>query len=116
MLEAPREYILDNGGYIAMALYDNKIIGTCALIKQSDDRYELAKMAVDDSAKGLGIGYLMGVHMLKVAKELGGKSVFLESNTKLTPAINLYKKLGFQRIVGEPSPYARCNIQMEIPV
>jgi len=114
MLDAPREYILDKGGYITMALYDGATIGTCALIKHGNDRYELAKMAVDDSAKGLGIGYLMGVHLLKVAAELGGKSVFLESNTRLVPAINLYKKLGFERIVGEPSPYARCNIQMEI--
>ncbi len=34
------------------------------------------------------------------------------SNAKLKPAINLYKKLGFKRIVGERSPYERCNIQM----
>lgn len=116
MLDAPREYILNNGGYIAMALYEGKAIGTCALIKHGEDRYELAKMAVDDSAKGLGIGFLIGEHMLKVAKQLGGKSVFLESNTKLTPAINLYKKMGFKRIVGEQSPYERCNIQMEVLV
>ncbi len=116
MLDAPREYILNNGGYILMALYEGKPLGTCALIKHDDDRFELAKMAVDDSAKGLGIGYLMGAHLIEVVRRLGGSSVFLESNTKLTPAINLYKKLGFQRIVGEPSPYARCNIQMEVAV
>ncbi|MDD9896053.1 MAG: helix-turn-helix domain-containing GNAT family N-acetyltransferase [Gammaproteobacteria bacterium] len=116
MLDAPQEYILDKGGYIVMAVYENNPVGTGALIKQVDNKFELAKMAVDDSAKGLGIGYLMGTHLLEVAKKLGGKSVFLESNTKLTPAINLYKKLGFRRIVGEPSPYARCNIQMEVEV
>ena len=34
--------------------------------------------------------------------------------TVLTPAINLYRKLGFVRVVGPPSPYARCNIRMEL--
>jgi hypothetical protein len=32
----------------------------------------------------------------------------------LTPAISLYGKLGFKKIVGPPTPYQRCNIQMEL--
>jgi|APSaa5957512535_1039671.scaffolds.fasta_scaffold53304_2 GNAT superfamily N-acetyltransferase len=114
MLEAPQEYIIDKGGYIVMALYQNEVVGTCALIKHNEDRFELAKMAVADEAKGLGIGYLIGLHLFDISRSLGAKSLFLESNTRLEPAINLYKKLGFERIVGEPSPYERCNIQMEI--
>jgi len=114
MLEAPQEYILDGGGYILMALYQNEPVGTCALIKHGDSRFELAKMAVSDQAKGKGIGYLMGASVLKKAQELGARLVFLESNTQLTPAITLYKKLGFVKVIGKPSPYARCNIQMEI--
>jgi hypothetical protein len=42
--------------------------------------------------------------------------VYLESNTILEPAIRLYRKLGFDEFVGEPSPYARCNIQMVLDV
>jgi len=112
MLEDPEKQILAKGGYIVIARYRGSVVGTCALIRHDANRIELAKMAVDDSAKGKGIGYLLGQRCVDKARELNYRQVFLESNTKLKPAINLYKKLGFKRIIGEPSPYERCNIQM----
>jgi ribosomal protein S18 acetylase RimI-like enzyme len=48
------------------------------------------------------------------ARSLGAKKVHIDSNTKLKAAINLYTKLGFVRVVGAPSPYAKCNIQLEL--
>lgn len=113
-LENPEEKILKSGGYIFMAQIDNNIIGTCALIKADDGVYELAKMAVAESARGKGIGWLLGKAAVEKAKELGAHNVFLESNTVLKPAINLYQKLGFKKVVRAPSPYQRCNIQMEL--
>ncbi|MCG8413368.1 MAG: bifunctional helix-turn-helix transcriptional regulator/GNAT family N-acetyltransferase, partial [Pseudomonadales bacterium] len=103
MLEAPQEYVLDKGGAILMADYEERSIGTCALLKTDATTYELAKMAVDDEFKGRGIGFLLGEAALQRAKELGGKRVFLDSNTTLQPAINLYRKLGFKRMDAEPS-------------
>ena len=114
MLDAPQKTILDRGGYIVIALYQDEPVGTCALIKHDDERFELAKMAVSDDAKGKSIGFLMGRDIIQKARELGAERIFLESNTRLVPALNLYKKLGFARVVSEPSPYSRCNIQMEI--
>ncbi len=113
-LDHPDEKILHPGGHIFMAIYKGEAVGTCALIKMSDNRFELAKMAVTERAQGKNIGYLLGKHSLDKARELGATSVFLESNTKLKPAITLYHKLGFQKIVGPPSPYERANIQMEV--
>lgn len=113
-LNFPHEKILKPGGHIYMALSNGKIIGTCALIKMNSDTYELAKMAVTEEAQGKGIGWLLGQAAIQKARELGAKRIFLESNTILEPAIKLYQKLGFQRIVGQPSPYERCNIQMEL--
>ena len=113
-LDHPDEKILQPGGYICLALYGGEVVGTCALIKLGNDRYELAKMAVTESAKGKNIGYLLGAHCLQKARELGATSVYLESNTKLKPAITLYHKLGFQKVVGPPSPYERADIQMEV--
>lgn len=46
------------------------------------------------------------------ARELGATNIYLESNTILEPAINLYHKLGFQKITGQVSPYERTNIHM----
>lgn len=112
-LEHP-EQIINAGGHIFMAQLNGKMVGTCALIKVKDGTYELAKMAVTSSEKGKGIGWLLGKAAVDKARELGAESIFLESNTMLTPAIKLYQKLGFEKVVREPSPYARCNIQMEL--
>lgn len=114
-LDNPQGYILDNGGHILVALYDDVPVGVCALIKMDDPEYgyELAKMAVSPAAQGKSIGWLLGNAILEKARSLGARKVYLESNTILKPAINLYHKLGFEKIVGHPSPYERCNIQME---
>ncbi|SHF14095.1 MarR family protein [Cnuella takakiae] len=114
-LDHPRAYILDKGGAIFVALYEGEPLGVCALIKMEDGQsYELAKMAVSPKAQGKSIGHLLGRAVIEKAKLLGAKRVYLESNTVLKPAINLYYKLGFEKITGHPSPYERCNIQMEI--
>jgi DNA-binding MarR family transcriptional regulator/N-acetylglutamate synthase-like GNAT family acetyltransferase len=113
-LDHPQEYILDKGGHIFMALYKGEPVGTSALIPMADGGYELAKMAVSPRVQGLGIGYLLGRACLEKARALGAGRVYLESNTKLKPAINLYHKLGFRKVAGPPSPYERCNIQMEV--
>lgn len=113
-LNDPNKKILQPGGHIYLARHNNKIVGTCALIKVNDDTYELAKMAVTQSSRSKGIGWLLGQAAIIKARELGAKTVFLESNTILKPAINLYRKLGFRKIAGQPSVYKRCNIQMEL--
>ncbi|MBK7871791.1 MAG: MarR family transcriptional regulator [Saprospiraceae bacterium] len=112
-LEHPNEKILKPGGHIFLAQYEGEIVGTCAMIKVGKT-FELAKMAVTESAQGKNIGWLLGQAVIKKARTLGAKKLYLESNTRLEPAINLYYKLGFQRIVGKPSPYERSNIQMEL--
>ena len=114
-LDNPQDYILDKGGYIAIALLDKKPVGVCALIKLENSKFdfELAKMGVSKEAHGIGIGYSLGLHVLEKAKQLGAKSVFLETNTILTPAIKLYNKLGFKKINGMATPYQRSNYQME---
>jgi len=113
-LDHPREYILDKGGHIFMALYKGEPVGTCSLIRMDDGSFELAKMGVSPKTQGLGIGYLLGRACIEKARALGARRVYLESNTRLKPAINLYHKLGFRKVAGPPSPYERCDIQMEL--
>lgn len=115
-LDNPQAYILDKGGKILVALYQDEPVGVCALIKMegADYDFEVAKMAVSPSAQGKNIGWLLGQAIIKTAKELDASKIYLESNTILKPAINLYYKLGFQKIAGRSTPYKRCNIQMEL--
>jgi len=118
-LENPKGYILDKGGFIFVALYNDEPVGVCAMIKKEEGDeyyYEMAKMAVSPKAQGKNIGFLLGQAIIQKAREMGAIKVYLESNTILQPAIQLYHKLGFQRVVGHASPYARSNIQMELPL
>lgn len=115
-LDNPEEYILNKGGKILVALYNDEPLGVCALIKMEDPDYdfELAKMAVSPKAQGKNIGWLLGQAIINAAKESGASKIYLESNTLLKPAINLYYKLGFRKVSGRSTPYQRCNIQMEL--
>ncbi|MNG87479.1 Acetyltransferase (GNAT) family protein [compost metagenome] len=115
-LDNPEDYILAKGGKIFVALYNSEPLGVCALMKMDDPNYdfELAKMAVSPKAQGKNIGWLLGQAAIYSAKDLGASKIYLESNTILKPAINLYYKLGFNKIVGHSTPYKRCNIQMEL--
>jgi GNAT superfamily N-acetyltransferase len=113
-LERPREYILASGGQILLAELAGEIVGTCALLKMPDGGFELAKMTVADSARGLGIGKLLMQAAIERARSLGAYRVFLESNNVLETAIALYEASGFSYIEGVESPYTRCNVQMEL--
>jgi len=117
-LDDPDGYILKNGGCIIVALYDDEPVGVCALVKMNDPEYdfELAKMAVSPKAQGKNIGWLLGQAIIAKAKTMGAAKLYLESNTLLKPAINLYHKLGFVKIAGRATPYERCNIQMELVI
>jgi N-acetylglutamate synthase-like GNAT family acetyltransferase len=115
LLENHKAEIIDKGGAILFAQYEDKIVGTCALIKHSDDLFELAKMGVTTEYQGLKIGRRLAEAILEKAAALGAKKVFLESSGKLTAALALYDKLGF-----EPddelgiTPFSRCNVQLSI--
>lgn len=117
-LDNPQKSIIANGGHILVALYNNEPVGVCALMKMDDPvyEYELAKMAVSPTVQGKSIGWLLGKAAVDKARSLGAKKLYLESNTLLEPAINLYHKLGFKRVIGHATPYERCNIQMELVI
>lgn len=117
-LDHPREYILEKGGYIWIALYKDDPVGVCALLKMHncDYDYELAKYAVSPKAQGKGIGLLLGQAAINKATKLGAKKIFLESNTLLKPAIHIYRKLGFKELTKYHTVYERGNIQMELNI
>lgn len=115
-IDHPKESIIDRGGHIFVALYRGKPVGVCALCKMDDPNYdyELAKLAVNPTAQGMGIGTLLCKAVIDKAKELGARNLFLESNTLLKPAIHTYKKLGFRELAEYHPAYARGDIQMEL--
>lgn len=115
ILENPEKEILNKGGYILFAEYDNKITGTVAIIKHSDKEFELAKMAVTESARGKQIGKKLAVEAIARVKSLNADKLFLETNSTLVPALNLYTSLGFNEVeMKERSDYKRATLRMEL--
>ena len=116
VLNDPDGSILSKGGHIFVALVDGAPFGVVAMCKMEGSEYdfELAKLAVDPEARGLGIGEKICREALEFARKSGAKKIFLESNTLLKPAINLYRKLGFTELAEYHPAYERGDIQMEL--
>ncbi len=114
MLGNPKQYFIDKGGHIFFAKVGGEIAGTFALLKSSDDVYELSKMAVDELFQGKKIGNRLMEFAIAKATELKAAKIILYSNTKLPPAIHLYRKYGFTEVPVISSGYKRCNIKMEL--
>lgn len=63
---------------------------------------ELQKLYLSDQAKGMGLGRRLLEEALRLAAEKGYRSIYLETHSRLTEAVSLYKKAGFVQI--EPPP------------
>ncbi|MFY0631082.1 MAG: bifunctional helix-turn-helix transcriptional regulator/GNAT family N-acetyltransferase [Flavobacteriaceae bacterium] len=112
VLENPQSYILDNGGHIFFAKFNDQIVGTVALINEKEC-YELSKMAVSPNYRGLKIGLRMMDYCIEFSKQQNWKKIMLYSNRTLAPAINLYRKVGFEEVELEKDVYyERADIKM----
>lgn len=115
VLGDPETHLLAGGGRILFAIdRDDRAVGTVALKCEGDGVYELTKMAVDSAQRGVGIGRLLMLGVLDEFRALQGRELFLESSTKLAPALKLYESVGFRHYPA-PRPgshYARADVYM----
>jgi ribosomal protein S18 acetylase RimI-like enzyme len=110
------EIIIHNGGQIFFAISKNEVIGTVAMIKNSDKIYELAKMTVKSSYRGKGIANLLMDKCIEFAFKKNASEIFLISNDSLTVARNLYEKYGFKEVVLDSQKYKRGNVKMILQI
>lgn len=114
VLSNPDTYILDKDGEILFAKLDQEIVGTVALMLDDQGNVELTKMAVTETYQGLKIGKKLLEAAIKRYKESGRPKLFLESNSRLKPAIALYEKFGFKHKPKlDGSHYQRADVYME---
>jgi len=113
VLGKPEKYILDKGGYIFFAKYQDHTVGTVALMPtKKPHEFELTKMAVSPEYRGLKIGQKLMQHCINFAKK-HDSNLMLYSNKILENAIYIYRKYGFIEVPVEPnSPYERSDIKM----
>ena len=114
VLGSPEEAILKAGGYIFMAMYGNDVAGTVALLKVDDTTYEFTKMAVDEGYRRKGIAEALSLAAISKARELRADNIILYSQTGLTAAILLYRKLGFEEVPLDAGVYKRSDIKMQL--
>lgn len=117
IIENPREMIIDRGGVILFVEASGLgIIGTCALMPVDGQAFELTKMGVRASARGLKAGDFLLQRTIDRARQMPIGSLFLLTNRKCSAAIHLYEKAGFIHdadiMERYGKRYARCNVAM----
>jgi ribosomal protein S18 acetylase RimI-like enzyme len=111
----PDGQIMAKGGQIFFALEGSEVLGTAAAIPQGQGAIELAKLAVAPAAQGRGLGRSLTLTVIAFARAQGADRVILTSNSRLRPALALYRSLGF---VERPCPpgfgYETADVYMEL--
>ncbi|QAY78781.1 bifunctional helix-turn-helix transcriptional regulator/GNAT family N-acetyltransferase [Sphingosinicella sp. BN140058] len=117
VLENPRTRIIEPGGAILFVEVEGLgVVGTCALQKTGEGRFELTKMAVRDSARGMKAGAFLLKAMLDRAAAMDVRELYLLSNRRCAAAVHLYEKAGFRHdpeiMARYGARYERCDVAM----
>lgn len=118
LLEDPQVRIVSPGGRVLIARTDDGArVGCVAVVPAGDGRYELSKMAVSPASRGQGHGRTLILAAIDTARELGARTLFLGSSTKLPAAVHLYETVGFRHV--DPAdlgslPYQRADVFMAL--
>lgn len=98
MDDMPKNYF-DNGGTFLVTVDDGRIIGTGAIRWLEEGVCELKRMWLLTEYHGRGLGYRMMQELFRIARDMGYKTIRLETDPVVqTRAVNFYKNLGFHEI------------------
>ncbi len=115
ILKNPESYVINGGGQIFFAVIDGNAVGTAAMVLTKERIFELSKMAVDSSYQGLGIGRMLINVCIDFAKSKSADEIFLITNNKLLPALELYNSSGFELDEDyDDNRYERGNTKMKL--
>jgi N-acetylglutamate synthase-like GNAT family acetyltransferase len=117
LLNEPESAIINCHGHIWFVEHQSLgIIGTCALVQRSAGVFELTKMGVLESARGLDAGKFLLDAVLKQAVALKIETLFLLTSSKCEAAIHLYRQRGFvddaEIMDTFAMSYKRCDVAM----
>ncbi|KAF0196411.1 MAG: MarR family transcriptional regulator with acetyltransferase activity [Bacteroidetes bacterium] len=118
VLSDPENEILKKGGIILFALYNEVLIGTCAMISHGEGEWELAKMGVIEHYRRSGVGKKLIEAAIDRAKRNDATSLTLFTHEKLEAAVALYKRMGFRKAVkknaAETQRFERGGFRMQL--
>lgn len=90
-------------GALILAWHEQKAVGCVGIRKLDDGTAELKRLYVKPDYRKFKLGEELMILSIQEAKKLGYPALKLDTLASFTPAVNLYKKLGFQEI--EPYNY-----------
>ena len=76
-LHDPIKNIISPGGDIVFLIHGDRVVGTCALVPHEPGVYELAKMAVEQSERGRGLGNVLMEAVIECARDKAAVKIFL---------------------------------------
>ena len=98
-LENFRDFFLPPNGECFLALYAGRPAGAVMLKPHGDRHGEMNRMYVREEARGLGLGRKLGEALVKEARNIGYRTLWLDALYRHVEALPLYESLGFERYI-----------------
>lgn len=95
LVDIKSSYFDRDGTFLVLEEKDDSIIGAYGLYPMEDQTCELRKMYIQKAYRGKGLGKFLLEDALSRARQLGFKTMILETASVLKEAIALYKNYGF---------------------
>ena len=90
-----------------------EVVATVVLRNEDAGAFELTKMAVTAGHQGKGFGRQLLCAAIDRFAYMGGKKLYPETHSSLSPAPALYESAGFRHEPPpNPSDYARADVHM----
>ena len=84
----------------------------CGALKRFDNRsFEIKRVFTSPDFRGRGVGSALIAELERLAREAGAARCVLETGTRQTEAIALYRKLGYSEIPNYP-PYTGMELSI----
>lgn len=90
-------------GRLWLARVDGAVVGCIGLRPHDGDTCEMKRLYLRPGARGLGLGRRLAELSVAAAREIGYRTMRLDTVPKLQTAIALYRDMGFLE-VSEPEP------------
>lgn len=100
-------FVLENKNYLYLVAFFNKNIVAYAGTSISYEQGELLSICVDSSYRKQGLATKILKELFFILKHTGVLKIFLEVNKNNTPALNLYKKIGFEFLSERKNYYGK---------